>query len=44
MFTRSTLAAALLAGLMSAGAQAAAPAISGQFGSGSTAGTVAAES
>lgn len=44
MFTRSTLAAALLAGLMSAGAQAAAPTISGQFGSGSTAGTVAAES
>ncbi len=44
MSTRSTLAAALLAGLMSAGAQAAAPVISGQFGSGITAGTVAAES
>lgn len=44
MLTRSTLAAALFAGLMSTGAQAAAPVINGQFGTGSTAGTVAAES
>lgn len=44
MFTRTTLAAALMAGLMSAGAHAAAPSITGHFGSGTVAGSVAAES
>ncbi|WP_018413056.1 FxDxF family PEP-CTERM protein [Methyloversatilis thermotolerans] len=42
--TCSILAAALGAGLMSLGAHAAAPTFAGSFGSGTTAGTVAAES
>ena len=44
MSTRSNLVAAAAAVLLSAGAQAAAPVISGTFGSGVTAGTVSAES